>query len=59
MASAVRQKPVRAQSMEPIAWYKIRDVFRDHVTPLAGEGNAKYFIEASMNLLRSEHHDKS
>jgi hypothetical protein len=45
--------------MEPIAWYKIRDVFRDHVTPLAGEGNAKYFIEASMNLLRSEHHDKS
>jgi ADP-ribose pyrophosphatase YjhB (NUDIX family) len=44
---------------EPIAWYKIRDVFRDHVTPLAGEGNVKYFIEASINLLRSEHHDKS
>jgi hypothetical protein len=57
--SAVRQRLVKVQSTEPIAWYKIHDVFRDHVGPLAGEGNAKYFIEASMNLLRSEHHDKS
>lgn len=37
---------------EPLDWYKIRDIFRDHVTPLAGEGNVKYFIEASLNAVK-------
>jgi len=40
---------------EPIAWFPVEQIIKDYdVIPLAGEGNVRYFVEASLNAIIAE-----